>query len=438
MKQVFCALLLFFILPGSGKGQDLYFPPGAGSEWDTLSLQSLNWCPQKVDSLYDFLEENRTKAFIVLKDGKIVLEKYFGEHDQNANWYWASAGKTLTAFMVGIAQQEDYLHLSDTASDYLGQGWTDCTPEQEQKITILHQLTMTSGLDDSVDDNFCTRPECLLYKADPGTRWAYHNAPYTLLDRVIEAATGTNLNIYITRKLKATTGMTGAFVRVGDNNVYFSNARSMARFGLLILNKGKWGGEQIMTDQEYFDRMVNTSQDMNSAYGYLWWLNGKSGYMLPQSQIVFNGYLMPDAPSDMISGLGMNGQFLNVVPGRNMVVIRMGEAPDSFPVPSFMNNRIWQYISELDCQQVNNEEKNYSRHKLNIFPNPASDRITIQSESVIFRLEVINIDGKVIQTISPDDVRLEVDISQYVPGMYQVKALYGDGNVLSKRIIVGP
>jgi len=94
--------------------------------------------------------------------------------------------------------------------------------------------------------------------------------------------------------------MTGAFVPLTDNNVFFSTARSMARFGTLMLNKGN----QIMTDTTYFNQMVNTSQDINKSYGYLWWLNGKPNYMVPQSQWVFNGSLCPDAPSDMYVAMG--------------------------------------------------------------------------------------------------------------------------------------
>ena len=218
--------------------QSLYFPSTTGNTWETISPQNLGYCSDKIDSLYAFLDTNNTKAFILLKDGKIVLEKYFGTHTQNSLWQWASAGKTITSFMVGVAQQEGYLSINDTTASYLGKGWTNCTPEQEEKITILNQLNMTSGLDDGVTDPFCTDANCLIYKANPGSRWAYHNGPYTLLDGVIENATQQTLNSYTTLKLKNPTGITGAFVSVGYNNVFFSNARSMARFGLLILNKG--------------------------------------------------------------------------------------------------------------------------------------------------------------------------------------------------------
>ena len=82
-------------------------------------------------------------------------------------------------------------------------------------ITIRHQLTMTTGLDDEVTDPYCTDDTCLIYKAEAGTRWAYHNAPYTLLDQIMETTTGLTLNQYTSQKIKTITGMTGLFVPSG-------------------------------------------------------------------------------------------------------------------------------------------------------------------------------------------------------------------------------
>lgn len=117
MKKIYTFLLavVFF----NTNAQSLYFPPLTGNTWDTISPQSLSWCQPKIDSLYAFLDTNNTKAFILLKDGKIVLEKYFGTYTQATPWQWASAGKTITSFMVGMAQQEGYLSISDTTSEYL-------------------------------------------------------------------------------------------------------------------------------------------------------------------------------------------------------------------------------------------------------------------------------------------------------------------------------
>ena len=195
------------------QGQSLYFPPLTGSTWDTVSPVSLGWCQAELDTLLDYLEARDSKAFMVLKDGRIVVEKYYGTFTRDSTWYWASAGKSLTSFLVGIAGQEGWLSLDDTVSGIIGSGWTSCTSSQEEKITVRDQLRMTTGLDDGVPDKDCTDPVCLQYLADAGSRWAYHNAPYTLLDTVLESATGQGLNQYLQQKVKSPTGMLSMKVR---------------------------------------------------------------------------------------------------------------------------------------------------------------------------------------------------------------------------------
>jgi CubicO group peptidase (beta-lactamase class C family) len=416
-------------------GQSSYFPPINGNEWETIDPSSLGWCQDNIDSLYSFLEGENTKAFIVLKDGRIVLEKYFGTFVQDSLWYWASAGKSLTACLVGIAQQEGHLSIMDKTSDYLGEGWTDCMPDQEEKITILNQLTMTSGLDDGVEDNHCTLDTCLVYKADAGTRWAYHNGPYTLLDGVIEIATNQSLNTYFFQKIRPVTGINGAFVQLGYNNVFFSTARSMARFGLWMLHRGNWNGTQLMTDTAYFNHMVNTSQSLNKSYGYLWWLNGKSSYMLPGLQFVLPGSLMPSAPDDMTMALGKNGQFVNVVPSQDLVLIRMGNAPDGSEVPVTLNIEIWDYMNQLECATKTSDPHDSKIPKL--YPNPGRDHLNVSFPDHSYTIQLFNSHGvNVMQPVSGHETT--VFPLSLPPGLYFVRVMTDSGHSFIERLIVTP
>lgn len=330
----------------------MYFPP-AGTGWETTTAATLGWNEAAVPALLEFLSKNNTRAFLLLKDGKIVIEAYMGkqfdgttEFSASSNWYWASAGKTLTSAVVGIAESKGLLNLDAKTSAYLGAGWTDLTSAQEDKITVRHQLNMTTGLDDGVANKDCTDKSCLVYKAAPGTRWAYHNAPYTLLDKVISSATGKTLNSYLTDELKAKTGMDGQFIATGSNNVYYSTARSMARFGLLLLNKGKWSGQQLVPEA-YVSLMLQTSQTLNQSYGLLTWLNGKSSFMIPAQQTVYTGSITPNAPPDMVAAMGKNGQLMNVVPSKGLVVIRMGDAPDNTLVPFLFQDELWAALNKV-------------------------------------------------------------------------------------------
>lgn len=322
MKKIFILFLLFTALQSKAQ---LYFPPLTGNTWDTLSPTSLGWCQPSIDSLYSYLQATNTKGFMVLKDGKIVLEKYFGTFTADSIHYWASAGKSLMAVLTGIAQEKGLVNINNTVSSYLGPGWTSEPLAKESMISLRNLLTMTSGMDDkpaSPCDNESTDVACLQYLTDTGQRWAYHTGAYQQLAPVLIAASGTGINAFTNTNINTHIGMAGAWV----NGVYYSKTRSMARFGLLALNKGVWANDTLIHDASYWNAMVNTSQPFNNAYGYLWWLNGKSSFMAPGLQFVFNGSLIPNAPSDMFAALGKNDQKIYVVPSRNMVVIRTGES----------------------------------------------------------------------------------------------------------------
>lgn len=409
------------------RSQNIYFPPNGSNQWDTIAPSSLGWCQNRIDSLYQFLDSSNTKAFILLKNGKIVLENYFGNFAQNDPWYWASAGKTITSFMTGIAQQEGYLNLNDTTSQYLGLGWTNCTPQQEEKITIWNQLTMTSGLDDGVSDPYCTLDTCLNYLADAGTRWAYHNGPYTLLDEVINAATGISLNSYTNQKLLGPTGMTGLFLPNGYNNVFYSNARSMARFGLLILNRGVWNGNVLMSDTSYFNQMVNTSQQLNQSYGYLWWLNGKPSFMLPTIQNVFPGSLNPSAPADMFAALGRNGQMLNIVPSQGLVWLRMGDSPSAGDVSVLLNNQIWGKINQLPCP-TSITETDGSDTGISCIINSITGNVSVRSNESLELLEVYDLTGKLFLTLPVEQNSYEFQLPDSFAGFLIVRAKNRNGS----------
>lgn len=320
----------------------IYFPPINSDTWETTTLNELNWNESQLQPLLDFLEEKNTKSFMILHNGKIVVETYMNGHTNTALWYWASAGKTLTATMAGIAQDSGILNINDKVSDYLGEGWTSASLEKENLITCKNLLSMNSGLDDTLGDD--VSPTNLQYIADADTRWAYHNV-YVKMQNVIQQASNQDWSTYFNMQLRDRIGMSGSWIPINDLSVYWSNTRSMARFGLLLFADGEWDNTQIVS-KSYLTEATNTSQTINKAYGYLWWLNGKSSYRLPQSQFEFPGELIPNAPNDMYCGLGKNDQKIYIVPSKNLVVIRMGESADdeNFGLSTF-DNDLWEKIN---------------------------------------------------------------------------------------------
>lgn len=360
MKKIIYFLLVVLVFTNcsdnNNSGSDvnyniMYFPPTNGTDtWETQSISSLGWNQNAVQPLLDYLLLKNTKSFMILVNGRIVMENYFNGHTATTLWRWNSAGKTLTSTVTGIAEQEGFINTNNKVSDYLGTGWTSAPLSKENLITCKNLLRMNSGLDDTLGDDVV--PSNLQYVADAGTRWAYHNV-YVKLQDVVVQATGQTWNNYFNTKLRDKIGMSSTgvwFNGTGANlglRIYFSNTRSMARFGLLALNNGNWNGQQII-NSGFLNQATTTSQNINLAYGYLWWLNGKESYRLPQTQLQFNGSLIASGANDMYMALGKDDQKIYVIPSKKMVVIRMGDAADSANLAlSTFDEVLWQKINAL-------------------------------------------------------------------------------------------
>jgi CubicO group peptidase (beta-lactamase class C family) len=322
----------------------MYFPLSADTTWETKSMASLGWNQDGVQSLKEFLIDKNSKSFMILVNGRIVMEEYFNGHAPDSIWQWNSAGKTLVSVTTGIAEQEGLIDLNKKVSDYIGKGWTTAPEEKEDLITSRHLLSMTSGLSDA---NLVI-PATLKYLGDAGSIWSYSNVFQRLMD-VNAAASKQEFETYFNSKVKNKIGMEGFWNNGVIFKIYHSNTRSMARFGLLALNKGKWNNDQII-NETYFKTSTTSSQNINPAYGYLWWLNGNASFMVPGGQTVYPGQLVPEAPADMYAAMGAEDQRIYVVPSKNMVIIRMGNASDpanpSFALSGF-DNELWKKINAI-------------------------------------------------------------------------------------------
>lgn len=437
MKRLLLALLLLLAgLTTRAQTQAPYFPPTTGTTWATTSPQSLGWCQPRLDSLLQFLGRRHTKSFIILKDGRMVVEQYYGTFTQDSLWYWASAGKSLTATLVGIAQQEGLVSLDDKASRFLGRGWTAAVPAKEDLITVRHQLSMTTGLDDTPPapcDLESAEPACLRYRADAGTRWAYHSGPYRLLQDQLAAASGLSINQFTNQRLGSRIGMAGLW----RNYVYFSRARDMARFGLLILSRGNWNQVPVLADTAYFRRMTTSSQPYNRSYGYLWWLNGQASFMLPGAQqTVFTGALVPTAPPDMLAALGKNDQKIYVVPSLGLVVVRQGESAGlARQAVSSFDTELWRYLSAALSCNVTATAPRTAPLIAQLYPNPAHEMLTLELPAPVLAgssLLLMDMMGREIRRQPVTSGPHTVSLADVAAGVYLLQVRASTGTLLAQ------
>jgi len=411
---------LFFT---QSKAQISYFPPMQGDEWASENYQNFLYDSTYTDSLHAFLESKDSKAFIVVHDGKMVDETYFGSFTQDSFWYWASCGKSLTSFLMGQALDQGLIQLDDKVSDHLGTGWTSCTPQQEDQIKLHHILSMSSGLDGQVPNSDCTDPSCFLFKGDAGSLWFYHNAAYYMNHHVLEAASGKTLQAFTTQNLSFKSGLTGLWV----GSVFFSKPRSAARFGLLMLNNGVWNGDSLLKNRDYMQEMTSSSQSMNPAYGRLFWLNGKDTLMIPGSYVGLAMNLNEEAPIDMYAALGKNDQKIYIVPSQKLVIVRMGNDPgDGLLGPSSFDTELWRHINRWRQVPMGLYQTSETQP---VFPNPGDSYLQIAENAESVRL--YDMQGHAIQCALQDQ-RMN---TRLVPaGIYILR--YSIGTVIHTQKII--
>ena len=243
----------------------------------------------------------------------------------------ASAQKSVTSVLVGIATGAGLVARSDHVSEHLGDGWTGtCPPDVERTITVDHLLTMTSGLGDD-----------MTVMAAPGEWWDYNlGAAYHTLKRVLELAAGQSIQDLTAAWLTGPLGLddTSWVPRRWDDRLpprfrhsfeypdgrpiegLVTTARDLATFGRAVLT-GIPG-----LDPSYREAMVRPSQTLNPSYGLLWWLNGGPFFLPPKVATPVEGPFLPDVPPDAFAAMGANDRLCVVVPSLDLVVTRCGSS----------------------------------------------------------------------------------------------------------------
>jgi hypothetical protein len=161
--------------------------------------------------------------------------------------------------------------------------------------------------------------------------------------------------------------------------------------------------------------MINTSQDLNKSYGYLFWLNGKGSFMQPSIPLVFRTDLVPEAPDDMYAGMGKNDQRVYVVPSKGLVVVRMGDkATESLPAISGFDDDVWKRVNELECTTGIPDQ---AATPVLVWPNPTSSAIQFNGDHI----KVYDISGAEVYAASNGTCSME-----YLPrGMYRADVYRG-------------
>jgi CubicO group peptidase (beta-lactamase class C family) len=270
-----------------------------------------------------------TTAVIVVRDGRIIAERYragFGVYSGYRTW---STAKSISAALLAIAAKQGLLDLDAPVSipewSYPG--------DPRQAITYKQLLWMSSGLfsggpntyavyfgGEDVVSAVTTTP----LEVVPGTRWKYANNDTLLLLRALRHRLADDLRYlrFPYDELLHPLGMyhtrmevdhLGNFV--GSSQTY-TTARDLARFGILLANDGVWNGKRLLPEGwvKFSATAAPSKPPVPGQWGY-----GAQFWLLDQ---------MPGVPPGTFTTAGNKGQFVTVVPGHDLVIVRTGVDPD--------------------------------------------------------------------------------------------------------------
>ena len=295
-------------------------------------MDPLSWDRAALDATAEWLGEVGTTQFLVVDHGETVTERFWAGSDPTTAMDVGSIQKPLTSVVVGTLIDEGRLDLELPASTWLGRGWTRCGTDDEDRVLLRHLMSMTSGLHDDFS-----------FEAAPGTLWYYNNHAYHQVRRVIEIVTGATTAEVFADRIFDPAGMTdSSWV---DRTTLdptgrplaglHTTARDLASFATSLMT-GRFG-----LSDGYRAAMTAPSQELNPAYGLLWWNHDATRALTPGlptaeerdrrmfSTAELRRRIAPSAPPGMVGGTGMGEQRLHLIPDREIVVVRLGRMPRS-------------------------------------------------------------------------------------------------------------
>lgn len=285
----------------------------------------------------DFLSQIKTTSFLIVKDGKIIHESYFGNHTENTKSNTFSVAKSFVGLMIGIAIDKGLINsFDDPITDYLPFSITN-----DSLVSIRHLLTMSSGLNwvesgaNPLSHNAeayygSDLPEIMSsvsFDGEPGKEFVYKSGNSQLLGIILENAVGMTATEFLEQqvwsKINTENDLLWSLDQEGGMEKSFcciyGTSRDYAKIGQLILNEGSWNGKQIIS-KETLKTLLEPINEKERLYGMHFWR-----YENPEHLAVY--------------ARGILGQYIIAIPSLNTVIVRTGhERMNKFEIPESESN----------------------------------------------------------------------------------------------------
>jgi CubicO group peptidase (beta-lactamase class C family)/glucose/arabinose dehydrogenase len=286
-----------------------------GADWQVAKPETQSMSSAVLEKVGSWLKENGSKTGLVVRHGKIVGEWYFDDAKADSKFIVYSTSKSFASTAAGLAIASGKLKLDSK----LGEFFPEANPPQKREITVKQLLSMTSGAHS--DNSILERKDLFDYVLNelpmdfvPGEKWEYNNTGLSLLGPVVHKATGKQIDELLDEQIFKKIGIKrgdwhwegrdGGPLPYSGLNI---TARSLARFGLLFLNKGQWNKTKLISS-DWVKEATHASQDLNKRYGYLWWNSSNNAW--------------PGMPDDAYAAMGKFDNDMLIVPSLDLIVIR--------------------------------------------------------------------------------------------------------------------
>jgi CubicO group peptidase (beta-lactamase class C family) len=334
---------------------EITIPVATDDGWEPASLAEVGMAEQPlVDALNQIRRGNYNEihGLVIIKDGKLVLEDYGSgrmydgspddtftpviDFNRDTLHIVHSVSKSFMSTLTGIAIRDGFLGSeNDSVLSWFPEHATPAEPDKAG-IQLKHLMTMTSGLqwnewdvptmdfenNDALRYQGAADPSAYFFGKElvhePGSTFYYNTAGFQMMGEVIRRATGMSLDDFAAQKLFTPLGIErfewpqfahGPVYLVGD---ILLRPRDMAKFGQLVLQNGRWNGEQVvlpawieMATTEYIS-VAHTGYKGFQGYGFHWWRKTFSAGTSSFTAICADGFA---------------GQAIMIFPSLDMVVV---------------------------------------------------------------------------------------------------------------------
>lgn len=268
----------------------------------------------------DYLRSCNGHALLVYREGRLIFEDYFNGHTREQPHRLASGTKSFVGVLAVMAVEDGLLELEENVSATLTEWQAD---ERKSRITIRQLLTLTSGLaGGEIGDVPSYREAVKLAEAKfpPGEKFQYGPIPFQCFGELLRrklAARNETVEGYLRRRLLDPIGLKASGWRKdAEGNPQLPSgaaltAREWAKFGLLVLHRGNWEGQQLVSEKALAECFRGTPA--HPTYGLTFWLNAAD-----------------ERPRDLVMAAGAGKQKLYIIPSQQLLVVQFAEATRRF------------------------------------------------------------------------------------------------------------